>query len=174
MRRVALRCAGARIDSHHFATLGYKCEIAADRLSIVTRYAGWCMASADEDGFSAKLALIMDALNLSRVAVARELGIDKSVVSRWLNGVNRPTEHNLTRLTEIVRKRHQDFTLRLWARYLSPILPSRSVRHGKRQGLMRSRSAAIGRTCWRYRPRRNGRPWHCPISRRSPFCPSPI
>jgi adenylate cyclase len=77
------------------------------------------MASADDDGFSAKLALIMDAFNLSRVAVARELGIDKSVVSRWLNGVNRPTEHNLTRLTEIVRKRHQEFTLRLWRGPLS-------------------------------------------------------
>lgn len=64
--------------------------------------------------FSVRLSLAMGQCNLSRVALARELAVDKTVVARWANGTNLPTEHNLTRLTEIVRRHAPDFTLALW------------------------------------------------------------
>jgi adenylate cyclase len=69
--------------------------------------------------FSAKLRLVMDQLNLSRVGLAREIGVDKTVVGRWVTGINEPTGHNLTRLTDIVRKRIPSFTLGLWREPIS-------------------------------------------------------
>ena len=66
------------------------------------------------DEFSARLAAAMEILNYSRVALARELSLDKAVVSRWLAGENRPTEHNLTRLTDLVRRARPGFTLADW------------------------------------------------------------
>jgi transcriptional regulator with XRE-family HTH domain len=68
---------------------------------------------ASED-FAERLATTMEMLNYSRVALARELSIDKAVVSRWLAGENKPTEHNLTRLTELVRRTRPNFTLADW------------------------------------------------------------
>jgi hypothetical protein len=64
--------------------------------------------------FAAQLAQVMTDLNLSRVALARELGVDKSVVGRWLAGTNRPTGHNLTRLTAVVRQHWPHVTLAFW------------------------------------------------------------
>lgn len=64
--------------------------------------------------FSTRLATALEELNLSRVALARELAVDKAVVSRWLAGENRPTEHNLTRLTELVRRSRPHFSLADW------------------------------------------------------------
>src|SRR5215467_14411939 len=58
--------------------------------------AGWRMAPS-MDAFPAKLGFVMEQLNLSRVGLANELAVDKSVVGRWLTGVNRPTGNNLTR-----------------------------------------------------------------------------
>jgi hypothetical protein len=73
------------------------------------------MSKADDlPDFARRLQRIMGQLNFSRVALARELALDKTVVGRWLTGVNVPTEHNLTRLTEIVRRRRPDFTLADW------------------------------------------------------------
>lgn len=56
----------------------------------------------------------MADLNISRVTLARELAVDKSVIGRWLTGVNQPTGHNLTRLTDIVRRHWPDATLDFW------------------------------------------------------------
>jgi transcriptional regulator with XRE-family HTH domain len=64
--------------------------------------------------FSIRLAAALEQLNMSRVALARELAVDKAVVSRWLAGENRSTEHNLTRLTELVRRFRPRFSLAGW------------------------------------------------------------
>lgn len=73
------------------------------------------MAKTDDlPDFAARLSRIMGQLNFSRVALARELALDKTVVGRWLTGVNVPTEHNLSRLTEIVRRQRAGFTLAHW------------------------------------------------------------
>ena len=64
--------------------------------------------------FSTNLRLVLDHLNLSRVGLAHELGVDKTVIGRWLSGTHRPTNHNLTRLTDCVRKRVPGFMLTYW------------------------------------------------------------
>jgi hypothetical protein len=56
--------------------------------------------------------------NVSRQTLARELGVDRSVIGRWLSGVNQPTNHNLTRLTDIMRRHHPSVTLDFWQRPL--------------------------------------------------------
>ena len=62
--------------------------------------------------FAEKFQLPLEALNWSRTRCAGELGVDKSVVSRWASGAARPTEHNPTRFTAMLRKRS------LLARYI--------------------------------------------------------
>jgi transcriptional regulator with XRE-family HTH domain len=64
--------------------------------------------------FPEKLALAMRALSLSRVSLAQELAVDKSLVGRWLSGAVHPTEHNLARLTALVEGRMADFRLADW------------------------------------------------------------
>lgn len=66
------------------------------------------------DAFPDKLRLVMEHLNFSRVGLAQKLGVDKTVIGRWLSGVNQPTNHNLTRLTDCVRERVGGFTLAHW------------------------------------------------------------
>jgi TolB-like protein len=66
--------------------------------------------------FSAKFGLVLKALNLSRGQVARTVGIDKSVVSRWASGVQVPTDHNLALLTEAVAARRPGFGRADWER----------------------------------------------------------
>lgn len=50
----------------------------------------------------AKLGLLLKAMSLSRVGLAQKMGVDKSLVGRWLTGSVHPTEHNLSRLVSIV------------------------------------------------------------------------
>ncbi len=64
--------------------------------------------------FPEKLGLAMRALSLSRVALAHDLAIDKSLVGRWLSGAVHPTEHNLARLTALIGARLDDFRLADW------------------------------------------------------------
>ncbi len=64
--------------------------------------------------FSDKLGLVMRALSLSRVALAHDLEIDKSLVGRWLSGAVHPTEHNLAKLTALVGGRVAEFRLADW------------------------------------------------------------
>lgn len=66
--------------------------------------------------FPAKLALVLRALSLSRVALAHDLAVDKSLIGRWLSGAVHPTEHNLARLTALVAERRAEFTLADWYR----------------------------------------------------------
>lgn len=58
------------------------------------------------DSFSGRLALALKVVNLSPAALGAAVGVDKSVVSRWLSGKVRPSGHNLVRIaSEIARLR---------------------------------------------------------------------
>ena len=59
--------------------------------------------------FSAKLALAMKVLSLSRGRLAAEIRVDKSVVARWLNGVNAPNGHNLSCISAVIGARRPGF-----------------------------------------------------------------
>lgn len=61
-----------------------------------------------------KLDLALKALTLSRVGLAKALGVDKSLVGRWLGGTVHPTEYNLSRLTALISERHEGFRLIDW------------------------------------------------------------
>ena len=64
--------------------------------------------------FGAKLDLVMKAANISRGRLAATVCVDKSVVSRWLNDTIRPSGHNLSLITDIVRRDRSDFSLLTW------------------------------------------------------------
>ena len=64
--------------------------------------------------FAHKFLLVLKACNLSRGRLAQAVGIDKSVVSRWASGVQAPTDHNLTLLTESVGRHRPSFTRADW------------------------------------------------------------
>ena len=68
--------------------------------------------------FSAKLDLVLKAFSMSRGRLAADLGVDKSVVGRWVTGVVTPSAHNLTLLTAQVVKRIPGFTSLDWDRSL--------------------------------------------------------
>lgn len=54
--------------------------------------------------FGDKLGLVMKIANISRGRLAASVGVDKSVVSRWLNDAVRPSGHNLTLVTNLFRQ----------------------------------------------------------------------
>lgn len=62
----------------------------------------------------AKMTMVLAGLSLSRVAVAHRLGVDKSVVGRWLAGTVHPSEHNLARLSQVVAEALPGFSLADW------------------------------------------------------------
>ncbi|WP_198152658.1 helix-turn-helix transcriptional regulator [Tsuneonella dongtanensis] len=64
--------------------------------------------------FGGKLAVALKAISLSRVAAAQALGVDKSLVGRWLSGSVHPTEHNLARLTSLIAERQPGFRMADW------------------------------------------------------------
>jgi transcriptional regulator with XRE-family HTH domain len=66
--------------------------------------------------FAVRLRLALGQANLGRAAVAREVGVDKSVVTRWLSGQVRPAEHNLIALTELIAQRLPGFCTADWTR----------------------------------------------------------
>lgn len=68
------------------------------------------------DTFSAKFALILKALSISRGRLAADLGVDKSVVGRWATGAVKPSDHNLSRLTGLIAERLPGFTALDWDR----------------------------------------------------------
>lgn len=67
-----------------------------------------------DGSFPDKLEVVLKACSMSRARLAAELGVDKSVISRWLSGVNVPTDHNLSTLTGVVAKRVVGFTMHDW------------------------------------------------------------
>jgi len=64
--------------------------------------------------FALKLSLVLKATNLSRGRLAQIAGVDKSVVSRWASGVQVPSDHNLSLLTEAVGRHRPGFERRDW------------------------------------------------------------
>lgn len=62
----------------------------------------------------AKLEMLLKAASVSRVALAQRLGVDKSLVGRWLSGAVHPTEHNLARLAELFAETQAGFRLADW------------------------------------------------------------
>jgi hypothetical protein len=66
--------------------------------------------------FSAKLDLVLKALSISRGRLAADLGVDKSVVGRWVTGAVKPSSHNLSGLTALIAGRVPTFTTLDWDR----------------------------------------------------------
>lgn len=58
------------------------------------------------ESFSGRLALVLKVVNMSPAALGAAVGVDKSVVSRWLSGKVLPSGHNRARIaSEIARLR---------------------------------------------------------------------
>jgi transcriptional regulator with XRE-family HTH domain len=66
--------------------------------------------------FSENLRLVLKLLSMSAAKLASELAVDKSVVSRWLNGSVQPSAHNLSRLSALVAGRLPGFRALDWER----------------------------------------------------------
>ncbi len=64
--------------------------------------------------FAARLDLALKALSIGRSRLAQEIGVDKSLVSRWLSGAMRPAEHNLERITRLLAVHCPGFTMLDW------------------------------------------------------------
>jgi TolB-like protein len=69
------------------------------------------MATGD---FAHKLGVVLKAVNLSRARMAQTAGVDKSVMSRWASGVQMPSDHNLSLLTEAVARHRPGFERGDW------------------------------------------------------------
>jgi transcriptional regulator with XRE-family HTH domain len=67
------------------------------------------------DALPRKLELILAKLNLSRARLAQRIGVDKSVVSRWVSGGSVPSDHNMARLSEIIGEIQPGFSGADWA-----------------------------------------------------------
>jgi hypothetical protein len=70
--------------------------------------------SADVEDFAAKLAVLAKRLNWSRAKLAQQVGVDKSLAARWLNGNSRPTGNSLMQLTTAVAQAIEGFNAADW------------------------------------------------------------
>src|SRR5690349_11144413 len=61
-----------------------------------------------------KLRILLKALNLSRGSASRQLGIDPSLLGRWLNGGVHPSAQNLALLTTLAKRGFPEFNALLW------------------------------------------------------------
>ena len=57
-----------------------------------------------------RLKLALKVVNLSPGALAATVGVDKSVVSRWLAGKVVPNGHNMSRIAAEITRRRPDFS----------------------------------------------------------------
>jgi transcriptional regulator with XRE-family HTH domain len=65
-----------------------------------------------------KLELTLKVLSMSRARLAADLGVDKSVVGRWVSGAVQPSAHNLSLLSALIAERIPGFTALDWDRTL--------------------------------------------------------
>lgn len=93
------------------ATCERGCDPMRQRQSCDVRKRDSMAAVAD---FAHKFGLVLKACNFSRGRLAQIVGVDKSVVSRWASGVQVPTDHNLTVLTEAVMRHRPGFARSDW------------------------------------------------------------
>ncbi|HWF00437.1 MAG TPA: helix-turn-helix transcriptional regulator [Caulobacteraceae bacterium] len=66
------------------------------------------------NAFAIKLNLVLKALSMSRARLAADVGVDKSVVSRWASGATEPSMHNLALLTAVVAGKTPGFRVLDW------------------------------------------------------------
>lgn len=66
------------------------------------------------EDFPEKLRLALGRGNLSRAETARLVGVDKSVIARWLGGAVRPGDHSLSRLNAALAKHIEGFSGADW------------------------------------------------------------
>src|SRR5882757_2501449 len=97
--------------------------------------------SVDIEDFAAKLALLAKRLNWSRAKLAQEVGVDKSLAARWLNGNSRPTGNSLMQLTMAVSRTIEGFTAADW--------DLRGEQFARRLGIEPAPAAAGGRAATR-------------------------
>ena len=71
--------------------------------------------------FADKLTMVLKSLSLSRAQLAADLGVNKSVVTRWASGATEPTSHNLARLSDLVARRLPGFTALDWDQDLAAL-----------------------------------------------------
>jgi hypothetical protein len=69
--------------------------------------------------FAKKLELTLKVLSMSRSRLAADLGVDKSVVGRWVSGAVQPSAHNLSLLSALISERIPGFTALDWDRSLA-------------------------------------------------------
>lgn len=69
--------------------------------------------------FAKKLELVLKVLSMSRARLAADLGVDKSVVGRWVSGAVKPSAHNLSLLSALIAERIPGFTTLDWDRRLA-------------------------------------------------------
>ncbi len=74
--------------------------------------------SALPEPFADKLALVLKVLSMSRARLAADLGVDKSVVARWVSGAAKPSAHNLAQLSALMARKVPGFTALDWDRNL--------------------------------------------------------
>ena len=70
--------------------------------------------SADETRFADRLNLALKALMIGRGRLATEIGVDKSMVSRWLAGTARPSAYNIEKVTRLIAGLSPGFSLLDW------------------------------------------------------------
>jgi len=71
-------------------------------------------AEAENESFADRLTLAMKVLNLSRAQIASQVGVDKSLVGRWMAGQVTPTAYNRARISEALAKLKPGFNLTHW------------------------------------------------------------
>jgi hypothetical protein len=64
--------------------------------------------------FAPRLEFVLKAVSMSRGQLASEVGVDKSVVSRWFSAGNLPSSHNLARITAAIAARRDGFCMLDW------------------------------------------------------------
>lgn len=63
------------------------------------------------EDFAGRLRLALKQANISPAALGAAVGVDKSVVSRWIAGRVRPTQHNLARIAGVLAQGLPGFTV---------------------------------------------------------------
>jgi transcriptional regulator with XRE-family HTH domain len=63
------------------------------------------------EDFAGRLRLALKQANISPAALGAAVGVDKSVVSRWISGRVRPTQHNLSRIAGVLAQGLPGFTV---------------------------------------------------------------
>lgn len=67
-----------------------------------------------ESSFAERLDLVLKALSIGRGRLAAEVGVDKSLVTRWLNATHLPSPYNLERITRTIIVHCPGFTMLDW------------------------------------------------------------